>query len=102
MLPVDVGLSAGRRDGRRSIDAHVSLLVAPYRVQVRYADQVTLTGLGLSDAGVAVGGSAGWRTGRTELYGEVRYSIYGASSPLLSFERPLGGPSAVLGYRFPW
>jgi hypothetical protein len=102
MLPVDVGLSAGRRDGRRSIDAHVSLLVAPYRVQVRYADQVTLTGLGLSDAGVAVGGSAGWRTGRTELYGEVRYSIYGASSPLLSFERPLGGPSAGLGYRFPW
>jgi hypothetical protein len=102
LLPVDLGIAAGRRDGRRSLDAYVSVVLAPYQVRVRYGDQVTLTGLGVSDAGVALGGSVGWRTGRTELYGEVRYAVYGASGPLLSFERPFGGPSACLGYRFPW
>jgi len=98
-VPVEIGLGAGQRVGRRVLDTGASLVLLPYGLTTEFNGEPGVAGTFLGPPGVLLHGGAGLRFGTSELYGEVRYLLAAARGGSVSFEGSVGGGSLVAGYR---
>ncbi|MES2641205.1 MAG: hypothetical protein V4850_17075 [Myxococcota bacterium] len=98
-VPIDIGLVATERSGRRSLSAGLAAVVAPYGMTVLFGDDRGVSGVGLASPGLVVMGGGGYRLGNSELFAEARYLLFTASGPQVSFEGSIGGLSLMAGYR---
>lgn len=99
LLPLDLGLVATERSGRRSLSAGLAAVVAPYALTVDFGDDRGVAGVGLASPGLAVTGGGGYRLGNSEIFAEARYLLFTASGAQVSFEGSIGGLSLMGGYR---
>jgi hypothetical protein len=98
-VPIDIGLVATERWGRRSLSAGLAAVVAPYGMTVVFGEELGASGVGLASPGLVVMGGGGYRLGNSELFAEARYLLFTASGTQVSFEGSIGGLSLMAGYR---
>jgi hypothetical protein len=101
LVPIELGVQFAQRSGRRTLEAGVGALVTPYRLEVDFAGS-GYTGVAVGPMGMSMHGGAAWRLGATEVYGEARWMLIPPGDAAVSFRRPMGGATAIVGYRILW
>lgn len=98
-LPLTVGLLA-RGDYRGdSLWGGLGLVVAPYSVEVRYADDNPLRSYGILPPGLEMLGGVGRRLGTGEVFVEARATALSGQGGDYAFTGSVGGVALLTGYR---
>ncbi len=98
-VPMTLGL-LGRRDmGGRALWLGIAGVVAPYRVEARIGADVAARGVSVLPPGLSVIGGLGQRLGGGEVMLEIRATTLTSPGGALTYQGPVGGLAAVLGYR---
>ncbi len=98
-VPIELGIAASQRVGRRVLDAGMSAVLLPVVLSGDFDGVRGVAGSGLGPPGFLFHGGGGLRFGNSEVFGEVRYLLAASRGGTISFQGSVGGGSLVAGYR---
>ncbi len=98
-VPIELGIAASQRVGRRVFDAGVSAVLMPFALETDFDGQRGVSGGGIGPPGFLLHGAGGLRFGGSEVFGELRYLLAASRGGAVSFDGSVGGGSLVVGYR---
>jgi hypothetical protein len=99
VVPVGLGAEARAERGRVATWGGAGLVVAPYRLQVRYGSTPAADGVAIAPPGAELRAGVGWRLRVGEATAELGWLFLGAGAEDLGWQGQIGGLVATAGWR---